>query len=195
MTLEVVGGERLKDCKNTIVFANHPTYVDVTVLMSLMPEVTCVVKKVPWCHPFFGIAKGAGYVSNGEPEALVDDCVAALDRGQSLLLFPEGTRTRPGKPLKFLRGAAYIVLKSGKPILPVLLHCDPPTMTKGSRWFQIPSRAFHFRVEVLPPLHVTDLLQDTSSLAPAIAARRLTEALENYFCLELEKHGKPEARN
>ena len=96
-----------------------------------------------------------------------------------MIVFPEGTRSRPNEPLKFLRGAAHIAVKSGRPIVPVLLQCDPPTLTKGSSWYQIPPRAFCFRVIVrdeLAPAGLADLRQPS-----VIAARRLTHALETYF--------------
>ena len=86
-------------------------------------------------------------------------------------------------PLRFLRGAAHIAVGTGRPIVPVLLQCDPPTLTKGSRWYQIPARPFRFRVTVrdaLQPAQLADLCQP-----PVIAARRLTHALENYFSQEL----------
>jgi len=100
-----------------------------------------------------------------------------------VIVFPEGTRSRPNEPLKFLRGAAHIALKSRRPIVPVLLQCDPPTMTKGSRWYEIPPRPFCFRVIVRDALRPGSLA-DVRKPA-VIAARRLTHALESYFIEEL----------
>jgi 1-acyl-sn-glycerol-3-phosphate acyltransferase len=184
MRLETAGIEQLRTAGPVLVLANHPSYIDVVVLLSVIPQATCVVKADLWRSPFFaGVVSAAGYVRNASPEQVIEECDRALARGDAVVVFPEGTRTRPNSPLKFLRGAAHIALKTGRPIVPVLLHCDPPTLAKGSRWYQIPARPFRFRVTVRSALcaaALADLCQP-----PVIAARRLTHALESYFSEEL----------
>lgn len=188
MRLEIVGGEQLKHSEGMLVLANHPTLVDVVVLLSLIPNANCVVKSALWRNPFLGgVVRGADFISNSAPDTLIDDCALSLSSGQPLVIFPEGTRTKPGQPLKFLRGAAYIALKSGKPVLPVILHCDPPTLNKGAKWYCIPHRTFNFRVEVRPPIQPGMWVDNDAP--SAIAARKMTDALENYFKQELETYG------
>lgn len=192
MRFEVIGGERLRRCRNTLVLANHPTLIDVVALVSLMPTASCVVKRALWKNPFMGgVVRAADYIGNAEPETLIDDCADDLAAGNPLIIFPEGTRSQPGKPLRFLRGASYIALKSGMPVLPVLVACNPTTLTKREKWYHIPHRPFHLRVEVLEPLHVGQWVGATE--APALAARKLTQALEAYFIQELESHGRTQA--
>jgi 1-acyl-sn-glycerol-3-phosphate acyltransferase len=184
MRLETRGLERLREAGAVLVLANHPSYIDVVVLLSAMPRATCVVKTGLWTNPFFaGVVMAAGYVRNSDPERVIAGCRRALEAGDPVIVFPEGTRSRPNAPLRFLRGAAHIAVSTGRPIVPVLLQCDPPTLTKGSRWYQIPARPFSFRVTVrdeLQPAQLADLCQP-----PVIAARRLTHALESYFSQEL----------
>jgi 1-acyl-sn-glycerol-3-phosphate acyltransferase len=187
MRLEVEGAEKLRNCRDVLVLANHPTLIDVVVLVSLMPRASCVVKRALFRNPFLrGVVSAADYISNSEAEALIADCSADLRSGSPLLIFPEGTRGKPGEPLRFQRGAAYIALGSGKPILPVLIYCDPPTLGKTERWYQIPSRPFHVRVQVLDelPFEHWQLAHE----APPLAARHLTRMLEAYFAKELDAH-------
>jgi 1-acyl-sn-glycerol-3-phosphate acyltransferase len=181
MRLETSGVERLRGASAVLVLANHPSLIDVVVLLSLMPRATCVVKGGLWGNPVFaGVVSAAGYIKNDTtPEQLLEDCERELEAGNAVIIFPEGTRSRPNEPLKFLRGAAHVALKSGRPIVPVLLHCNPPTMTKGSRWYHIPPEPFRFRVTVRRDLRA-ETLADLGH-PPVIAARRLTSALEGYF--------------
>ncbi len=126
MRLEIAGVERLRNAGAVLVLANHPTYIDVVVLLSLLPTANCVVKSDHWDNPVFGgILRAAGWIRGSRADQLALDCSQALDSGDPLIIFPEGTRSDPGAPMKFLRGAAYIAVKSGKPIVPVLLQCDP----------------------------------------------------------------------
>lgn len=191
MRLELRNAEALRRCGNLLVFANHPSYLDVVVMLSLMPRSSCVVNSRLWRSPFWGgVVRAAGYIRNDAPETLVDDCVAAMGSGEPLIIFPEGTRSVPGKPLRMSRGAAHIALKSGRDILPVLLTCNPPTLTKGMPWYRIPPRSFTFRLEVRPSLKVADCV-DTGEYGqqPAsLAARKLTAYLESYFTRELNRH-------
>jgi 1-acyl-sn-glycerol-3-phosphate acyltransferase len=189
MRLEVNGAEKLRNCRNMLVLASHPTLIDVVALISLMPGANCVVKRALWNNPFLaGVVRAANYVSNSDPEHMIDDCAAVLDDGSPLIIFPEGTRTAPGKPLHFLRGAAYIALKSGAPVLPVVIHCTPSTLTKRERWYQIPSRRYQLRVDVLDPLPCSRWI--SADEPQTVAARKLTRMLESHFTQEIETHGR-----
>jgi hypothetical protein len=93
------------------VLANHPTLIDVVFLISLLPNADCVVKRVA-CNPFMrGPVRAAGYISNDDGAGLVDDCIAAVRAGGSLVIFPEGTRSVPGQPPRLQRGAANIAVR------------------------------------------------------------------------------------
>ena len=187
MHLELRNADALRECHNMLVFANHPSFLDVVIMLSLMPRSNCVVNSRLWRSPFWGgVVRAAGYIRYDAPEALVDDCVATLEGGAPLIIYPEGTRSVPGQPLRMSRGAAHIALRCDRDILPVILTCDPPTLTKGMPWYRIPRRAFTFRLEVRPPLKVADCV-DTSEPA-SLAARKLTAYLEHYFTKELNLH-------
>ena len=193
MRLEVIGGDRLRNCRHTLVLANHPTLIDVVALISLMPEASCVVKQALWKNPFLGgVVRAAGYISNADPENLIKDCADDLAAGYPLVIFPEGTRSQPGQPLRFLRGAAYIALKSGRPMLPVLIDCSPSTLSKREKWYHIPPRRFKLRIEVREPIDASRWI--AADEAPSIAARKLTQALETYFTQELERDRHPQPR-
>lgn len=194
MRLEVIGGEKLRTSRNVLVLANHPTLIDVVALISLMPTASCVVKRELWRNPFmWGVVRSANYISNTEPEALVKDCAADINAGYPLLIFPEGTRSIPGEPLRFKRGAAYIALSGDVPILPVLISCEPSTLTKGEKWYKIPEKKAHLIIEVKNAITVSMLVN--SEDPPPIAARKLTSELEKYFTQGLSKHGNTLSRN
>jgi hypothetical protein len=72
MELDVKGAEALRARGPMIVVANHPTYLDVVVLLALTPRACCVVKSSHWRNPvFWGIVRAAEYVSNVDPTELV----------------------------------------------------------------------------------------------------------------------------
>lgn len=179
LTYRVGGLERLL-VPGRLIVANHPTLIDVVLLVSLMPAVDCIVKRGLWRNPFLRWpVLWAGYLPNSEGEELVEACAATLRRGNSLLVFPEGTRTVPGQPLRMQRGAAHIALAADAEILPVTVHCDPPTLFKGNPWYRVPSRRFHMQVTVGEPVMAASFRREGEP-APR-AARRLTEWMLDYF--------------
>lgn len=181
------GLEHLKQARGTLVIANHPTYIDVVVLLSLMPQANCVVKGALWRNPFYwGIVRAAGYINNASPEGVIEACTESLQGGETLLLFPEGTRTAPGQTLRFQRGAAHVALRAGAAVTPVLIACDPLTLTKRSPWWQVPEHPFTFSVAVRPPMATGEAAAADSA---AIGARHLTDTLEDFFSRELRPYG------
>jgi 1-acyl-sn-glycerol-3-phosphate acyltransferase len=179
LTYEVHGVERLRE-QGRLVVANHPTLIDVVLLVSLMPEVDCIVKRGLWRNPFLRWpVSWASYIPNSEGEELVEGCAASLQRGHSLLVFPEGTRTVPGRPMHMQRGAAHIALAADVEILPVTVTCTPSTLFKGNPWYRVPSRRFHMKVVVGEPVAVAQFRQEGESAARA--ARRLTQWLLAYY--------------
>jgi 1-acyl-sn-glycerol-3-phosphate acyltransferase len=179
MTYEVHGIERLKE-RGRLVVANHPTLIDVVMLVSLMPEVDCIVKRGLWRNPFLRWPViWASYIPNSEGEELIEGCAASLRRGHSLLVFPEGTRTVPGKPMRMQRGAAHIALAADTELLPVTVTCEPSTLFKGNPWYRVPERRFRMKVVVGGPVAAGSFRRDGE--APARAARRLTQWLLGHY--------------
>ncbi|NML29406.1 lysophospholipid acyltransferase family protein [Paraburkholderia antibiotica] len=189
MTLDVQGAQALRAGAPAVVVANHPTYLDVMVLLSLTPRACCVVKNAHWRNPcFWGIVRAAEYVSNADATELVDAGAQQLAAGYTMIIFPEGTRSpAPNRLHAFSRGFAHMALKAGAPIVPVLMDCDPPAFTRQMRWYDVPARAFRMRVNVLAPLGVDELA--AADTTPAIAARSVTHAVEAHITQHLFDYG------
>ncbi|CAB1217532.1 acylglycerophosphoethanolamine acyltransferase [Acinetobacter bouvetii] len=189
MTYDIEGLEKLQHSKQELVIANHPTLIDVVVLIGLMEQANCVVKQALWSNPFTkGPVQNAGYILNAGSEQFIQDCVEKLkqDQAASLLIFPEGTRTAKGELLnEFQRGAANIAIRAQVPIRPVLISCTPSTLTKNEKWYHVPSKPFHIHVKVLDAIQVDDLLDDTTVNPKHV--RQLNHQLQQFFNQELSK--------
>jgi 1-acyl-sn-glycerol-3-phosphate acyltransferase len=179
LSYEVQDVERLW-APGQLVIANHPTLIDVVFLVSLMPTVDCIVKQGLWRNPFLRWpVSWASYIPNTSGESLVRECAATLQRGNSLLVFPEGTRSVPGQPLRMQRGAAHIALAAGVPILPVTITVTEPTLTKGYPWYRIPRSRPHFCIKVGEPWGPS--VYNPGGENGALAARHLTDFFGRYY--------------
>ncbi|WP_300379140.1 1-acyl-sn-glycerol-3-phosphate acyltransferase [Henriciella sp.] len=150
LTYEIHNAEKLKACRGTVVVANHPSLIDVVFLMAFMQRTRAVVKKGVWNNPFMaGVVRSCNYIPNlDDPEALIEDCAAALKDGANLCIFPEGSRTPVGQRAKYQRGFAYVALTAQAPILFVTIEVNPPTLRKGEPWYSIPTIRPHWNIQV-----------------------------------------------
>ena len=170
-----------------LIMANHPSLLDVVLLMSVVPQADCVVKASLWQNPFTaGPVRAAGYISNSGGPDLIDACIATLRAGNNLIIFPEGTRSKPKQALSFQRGAANISIRGAVPITPVLIVCHPPLLIKGEKWYRIPRQRPKFVVQVLEDIDITAYIQP--SVEKTLAARQLTAHIQNFFTKELLRY-------
>lgn len=169
-----------------LVIANHPTLIDVVFLLSYMRHVDCVVKGDLNSNPVMrGPLKSAGYIVNSDPQALLEACVRRLDEGRSLLMFPEGTRSRSGQALRFRRGLAKIAIMAGKDIVPVTIRCRPGMLRKHEPWYRIPRQAPHFVISVEPTIEIAPWM--TPDRSENIRSRHLTRTLEHFYTETLNR--------
>lgn len=184
ISCRVTGMEHFDRSGNQLILANHPTLIDVVILISLFPQVDCVIKEAVTRNPAMRMLVGtANYISNREPADLIQSCTSRLSSGAALLLFPEGTRTVPGRPLKFKPGAAEIALQARAKILPVVVDCRPQILAKHEPWYYIPPQAPHFDIRVLAPIDPMDMIPVHAGKRNARQA--LNTALQEFFSAEL----------
>ena len=189
LRIETEGLARLVASGGAIVIANHPSLLDVVMLMAFIPRSQCIVKHQLWRSRLLGgLVRRAGYIPNDlDGERMLAACRDCLARGAALIIFPEGTRSRAGVPPHFQRGFANLAVLTGAPVLPVLISCDPPTLTKGEAWWVVPERRPLFRLRVgekLDPAIWPGMRAGTATRA--LAARRLVRAMEQYYTQRLE---------
>jgi 1-acyl-sn-glycerol-3-phosphate acyltransferase len=181
LTYELRGFERLGR-PGQLVIANHPSLIDVVFLLAFIPGAGCVVKRALWRNPAMAfVVHGAGYVPNQPTELMIRRAAAALDEGQALVMFPEGTRTSPGRPLRFHRGAASVAVRAAHSLTPVFITVEPTTLTKGSPWYRIPPRRPHFRLRAGDEL---DLLPTRGEQPLPLASRTLNRRLRLIYADE-----------
>jgi 1-acyl-sn-glycerol-3-phosphate acyltransferase len=182
--LEIESVAKLRDGAGRLVIANHPTLLDVVLLMALAPHVQCIVKKELWENRYLGsVVRAAGYIRNDlEPEALLAACGTAMAEGNSLIVFPEGTRSQPGRSMRLHRGFANIATLLQSDILLVTITCDPRTLTKGEAWWTIPPVRPRFRVAVGECLDVASM---SDSEYRSVTARKLVRFIEGYYAERL----------
>lgn len=187
LTLEIENEEQLNQHKGKLIIANHPSLIDVVVLISLIENADCVVKAGLWKNPFMkGAVTNTGYINNEEdPDTFLNDCNKTFKEGNNLIVFPEGTRSSVNKPLNFKRGTANIAIRAKADIVPIILTVTPTTLTKELAWYQIPDKKFTVKLVVNPVLS-TQKYREADSVSNSV--RELTRDLVEYYKEEFTTH-------
>lgn len=189
--VQLEGTEKLRGLRGAMIVANHPSLLDVVMIMAAVPNVQCVVKGALWKNPFFRLTvEGAGYIRNDlDPEALLAACVGTLKAGNNLIVFPEGTRTVRGQPSRLRRGFANVVLEAEAPIQLIRMSAEPPLLYKGNPWWRVPETRTKFRMQVCDLLDISPFL---GYRFRSQATRHIVATLETFYADELG-HGSPGA--
>lgn len=184
LRIEIHGREQLSDCEGRLIVANHPSLLDVVLLMALIPNAQCIVKHQLWNNRFLGgVMRRAGYIRNDlEAEGLIDACRNSLENGSNIIVFPEGTRSVISALPRFHRGFANIATMTGAKIQPIVITCTPPTLRKGDPWWVIPDTRPVFRVLIKECLDADSYL---SYRYRGVASRKLVERMEAYYAEQL----------
>jgi 1-acyl-sn-glycerol-3-phosphate acyltransferase len=168
-----------------LVLANHPTLIDFVLLASVVPKADCFVKSAlmdDWFKRWPVML--AGYIRNDEGESTMARCRQSLDSGNNVIIFPEGTRTPPGQPLKFRKGAAQVAVRTRQNVTPVFIESTYSNLHKGGTWYLAPKRQVEITLRVKEDIPIRPFLSARPD-QPALAARDLNEHLQHYFNKDL----------
>jgi 1-acyl-sn-glycerol-3-phosphate acyltransferase len=137
--VNVKGLENIDSNRPYIFVSNHASMADIpTVIVALNGKVNIVFKKELTWVPIWGWALRYGHfimIDRSNPRdalASIERAVQTIRSGQSVVLFPEGTRTSDGKLQPFKRGAFTLAAKSGVPVVPMIINNTFGIMPKGS---------------------------------------------------------------
>jgi 1-acyl-sn-glycerol-3-phosphate acyltransferase len=143
-----------------VVVSNHASLADPMLLSFLPLDMRFVAKEELFRAPLVGWhLRLAGDIplrrgESSSADAMSRACVDTLRRGLSVMIFPEGTRSRDGLLGRFRSGAFRVAIAAGVAILPVALHG-----TSGCIGASGPQRAYA-TAEVLAPIETTGLGPD-----------------------------------
>lgn len=160
-----------------VVVANHPTLMDVTAISAVFAGGFTIVKPElhgrRLLHPFM---VGAGHVAGAGNDPLssqrvVHESVERLGQGFPLVVFPEGTRSPPGRLRPFGRTAFEIACRAGVPVVSVTIECEPVYLSKDVTVFRPPDPTARLRLALLAVDHPADSGSDSRVLRERVEGR------------------------
>lgn len=153
--LKVSGKERIKKKETYVIVSNHQSGADILVLFTLRLHFKWVAKRSLFFVPFLGwnmamnryIALRRGKKSS--MHQMMEWSKRDLLNGNSLMIFPEGTRSKDGKLQSFRSGAFRLALETHLPILPIAITGTSQAIRKGGLLI---SKQHNLLVRILDPI-------------------------------------------
>ena len=139
----VIGAENLLPSVRYIYAANHTSLFDIPVILAFVPDNVRIMYKqelerIPvfgWglrLSPFISIDRERSRQAAGT----LDQAVASMQTGSSVLVFPEGTRSKDGRLGEFKRGAFTMAVRSGRAIVPMSILGAHKIFLPGTFWLR-----------------------------------------------------------
>ncbi len=133
----------VRSIRSSIIIANHLSYLDPLLFISIFKKQKTIVKNTFFYLPFFSwMLKKSGYipsVAQGKGFPLVIKNVTSmkshLEKGGNLFVFPEGTRSRDGNLSEFNKGVFGIAKQNGAPIKIVVIRNTNNLFAPGKFFF------------------------------------------------------------
>lgn len=170
MHLDLQALDKLNTEKGIIIAPNHPSMVDVFLVLSRIKNASCLMKASLWNNVLLGSgARLAGYVRNDSITKMIRNSIIELESGGNLLIFPEGTRTVSAPINRLKAGVGLISAKAQVPVQTVLLLTDSPYVSK------------HWPIWKAPPFPVRFKATVGKRFEPTPKAAEMVALLQNYY--------------
>jgi 1-acyl-sn-glycerol-3-phosphate acyltransferase len=182
----VVGAEHIQLHRAALYTVNHASNVEPPILFAVLRGLTprlkvvykAVLRKLPILGRGFDVVGFVPIERENRERATqaIDKAALGVQAGNSLLMFPEGTRSRTGALLPFKKGAFVLAIKAQAPVVPTAIHGAARAMRPGSPFIWPTTVRVHFGA----PIETTGLeMGDRDTLADRVrteVARLLDEA-------------------
>jgi len=180
----VIGKENLPDENTPAIFvANHQGYFDIPISIACLGKAKGLVskkeiKKIPLIRSWME-ELGCVFLDRENLRASMAALNEASDRvaqGHSMVIFPEGTRSKTGAVGEFKAGAFRIAQKNKTPVVPVFY--DGTRQLWESNGYKI--RPHEVVVNILPPIDTSEYTREDWKALPELTQNMISEALREY---------------
>jgi 1-acyl-sn-glycerol-3-phosphate acyltransferase len=138
----VHGAEHLATGGPFVLTPNHQSHLDILSLLGFLPGRTrFAAKREMWRHPVVGSVLDTldmVPIDRDDPESAIAALTHTDGTAGSLVVFPEGTRSRDGRLREFKKGAFVLAIRAGLPVVPVICRGTRRLMPRGSRLTVVP---------------------------------------------------------
>jgi 1-acyl-sn-glycerol-3-phosphate acyltransferase len=180
--LSIAGKENIDKNKAYVYVSNHQSLLDILILFRIFSHFKWVSKIEVFKIPFIGwnmrlndyIEIDRGKVkSNGR---MIKECNKTIKNGNSVMIFPEGTRSEDGKMRPFKLGAFEIAKESKCPIIPIVIKGTANALPKGG--FELKGK-HKMSITILPEISYQEFKDMPTQIVSDLVQEKIQSELLN----------------
>ncbi|HOC28392.1 MAG TPA: lysophospholipid acyltransferase family protein [Treponemataceae bacterium] len=178
-TVEVSGEEHIPSDTAVVFVGNHQGYLDIPVLLGYVKKNKAFISKieilkVPYLSDWMKLMQCTFLDRKNMRQSVqaMQQAIETVKKGYSLVIFPEGTRSRGGPVGEFKAGSFKLALKAGVPIVPVTIDGTWRLFEEHNRFAK-----GHVKVTVHPPVQTAGLSREESAGLPESIRTTIMSAL------------------
>lgn len=157
--LEIKDLDKIRNIKNSIIVSTHPSFLDIIILMSIIPHSTCFVAERLANNPFLkGMVKHLFILEGHSVGEMVKETSDKLGENLNVIVFPMGIRHKKHEYPRIRRGTAFIAHKTGKNIVLLNLETSYDFLQIGQPACDLGSKTVTFLLEYLGEISTEDYL-------------------------------------
>lgn len=152
--------DKIRGIKNSIIVSTHPSFIDIVILMSVIPYSTCFVSEKLSRNPFLkGVVNHLFILEGQDLDKWMNEACQKIDEGMNVIIFPMGTRHKKGEKMKIRRGASMLALKSHKDIVMLDIQTSEDFLQKHQLFCDAGKKIIDYKIEVLGTLKTEEYIE------------------------------------
>lgn len=167
--------KKLEKIENKIIVSTHPSFIDIVILIGLIPHTTCFAKKELAHNPILKNLVNSIFITN---EVDLDELKAQskkmLDRGFNIIIFPAGIRHRKNEYPTIKKGASLIALNANKNIVPIRIFDDTDFLFINQPFYEASDKIVTFEIEQGEEIKLDNYRNESE----IIEKKNITKAIE-----------------
>lgn len=167
--------KKLEKIENKVIVSTHPSFIDIVILIALIPHSTCFVKKELAHNPILKNLVTSIFITNEvELDELKSESKKMLDEGFNVIIFPSGIRHRRDEFPKIKKGASLVALNAGKNIVPIRFFSDRDFLFINQPFYAVSDRRVTFEIEQMPEINIADFMNESE----IVTKQKITAQIE-----------------
>lgn len=172
--------EDISTIKNKVIAATHPSFIDVLILIALIPRTTCVVKHSLSKNPILtNLISSIFILDNDNLDSIKSQTKMMIEKGFNIIIFPSGTRHRKNEFPKIKKGAGTIAMNANVNIICLKYHTDFDFLFINQPIYEAGEKPVTYELTIAGEINTSEEMKKSDS---EIAVKKnITKMIENML--------------
>ena len=180
MNLNIEDLAKIKQIKNKVIVSTHPSFIDIVILIGLIPRTTCIVKSALAQNLILSNLVSSIFILEDETlDNMKNHTKKMLDNGFNVVIFPSGIRHRKNEYPKIHKGAATIAMNAKANIVALKLYTDFDFLFINQPIYEAGELKVNYELSYVGEIDVKSELEKTDN--EIVIKKNITKMIENVL--------------